>query len=208
MKYLSVHPETMNNLASWTRTQQATHAGFFFWNSGAEMQMSEVGLFQTLLYKGLETTQDLIPTLFPERWKRYELFGTDLRPWSLEELSRAFEIMVSDSCRKFFFFIDGLDEFDGDEERLAKFLLEIVSSRQNIKMCIASWPWFAFEDTFYMRPSLRLEDLTAPHIQNFVFGNLGDNRMYSALQKSRPSEARELVLAVEHNFFFLRPKVS
>lgn len=196
MKYLSVHPKTIENLTEWTGGQQATLAGFFFWNSGTVMQMSEMGLFQSLLYQAIEDHQEIIPTLFPERWKQYELFGNDLRPWSLHELSKALEIMVSDSSRKFFFFIDGLDEFDGNEGKLAKFILDIASVKHNVKMCVASRPWLVFEDAFYLRPSLRLEDLTAPDIQNFVSGNLGGNRMFSNLQKARPREAAGLVLEV------------
>jgi hypothetical protein len=196
MKYLSVHPKTVENLNEWTGGKQATLAGFFFWNSGTVMQMSEMGLFQSLLYQAVEGNQELIPTLFAERWKQYELFGTDVRPWSLHELSRAFGIMVSDSSRKFFFFVDGLDEFDGNEGKVAKFILDIISSRKNVKMCVASRPWLVFEDAFYMRPSLRLEDLTAPDIQNFVSGNLGDNRMFSNLEKARPREAAGLFLEI------------
>jgi ankyrin repeat protein/energy-coupling factor transporter ATP-binding protein EcfA2 len=196
MKHLSLHHKTMENLAEWTGTQKPIVAGFFFWNSGTAMQMSEMGLFQSLLYQAVKGNEELLPTIFPERWRHHELFGTDLRPWSLDELSKAFEIMVSDSSRKFFFFVDGLDEFSGSEGKLAKLIVEIVSSRNNIKMCVASRPWLAFEDAFYMRPSLRLEDLTSLDIQNFVAGNLGGNRMFSSLQKARPHEATSLILEI------------
>ncbi|EPE34009.1 hypothetical protein GLAREA_07022 [Glarea lozoyensis ATCC 20868] len=196
MKHLSLHHKTMENLAEWTRSQKPIVAGFFFWNSGTAMQMSEMGLFQSLLHQAVKGNEELIPGIFPERWRHHELFGTDLRPWSLDELSKAFEIMVSDSSRKFFLFVDGLDEFSGNEGKLAKLIIDIVSSRNNIKMCVASRPWLAFEDAFYMRPSLRLEDLTSLDIQNFVAGNLGGHRLFSNLQKARPREAKNLILEI------------
>jgi hypothetical protein len=63
-------------------------------------------------------------------------------------------------------------------------------------MCVASRPWLVFEDAFYQRPSLRVEDLTAPDIHLFVSQKLRENKMYAALEKLRPHNARHLILEV------------
>jgi hypothetical protein len=54
--------------------------------------------------------------------------------------------------------IDGLHEFDGDDEQheaLANFFQEITETK-NIKVCISSRPWPIFEDIFGQCPKLRL----------------------------------------------------
>jgi hypothetical protein len=48
---------------------------------------------------------------------------------------------------KFCFFIDGLDEYSGDEEETLRLMLDISSS-SNIKICVSSRPWNTFLDAF------------------------------------------------------------
>jgi hypothetical protein len=187
---------TAKHVEKWGYKIPIITARFFFWNSGTTMQMSEMGLLQTLLSQALTDHKELIPDLFPERWRYYQLFANDLHPWSLSELYQAFKSLISNDSKRFFFFIDGMDEFDGDEGKIARFILNIASSRQNIKLCVSSRPWLAFEDAFRNRPSLRLEHLTAPDIKHFVSGNLNNNRMFSQLQKIRPVDANGLILEV------------
>ncbi|KAH8746655.1 hypothetical protein BGZ57DRAFT_972296 [Hyaloscypha finlandica] len=196
MKYLSVHPKTTSLLKRWSRETPMITAWFFFWNSGTDMQMSEMGLLQTLLYQASSQHKAVISRIFPDRWRYYGLFGSNSHPWTLPELFQAFENLVSDNSRKFFFLIDGIDEFEGDEGNLAKFLLGIASSRQNVKLCVASRPWLVFEEAFQFRPSLCLENLTAPDIRHFVSRNMHDNLMFSQLQKVKPAEADGLILEV------------
>jgi hypothetical protein len=159
------------------------------------MQMSEMGPLQSL-YQAASQHKEVISRIFPDRWKYCELFGNNLYAWTLPELYQAFEKLVSDNSRKFFFLIDGVDEFEGDEGNLAEFLLGIASSRQNVKLCVATRPWLVFEDAFQFRPSLRLENLTAPDIYHFVSQNLHHNLMFSQLQRVQPAEADGLILEV------------
>jgi hypothetical protein len=195
MKYLYNDPRTLEHLSAWAGRKALVMAGFFFWNSGTVMQMSKIGLLQALLYHSINRSIDLIPILFPERWKSYELFGGDLHPWSWSELALAFRNLTSDKSQMFFFFIDGLDEFEGDHAELANFVLE-HSSGSNVKMCIASRPWLVFEDAFQRRPSLRVEELTAGDIHYFVTEKLRGNDMFITLEMIEPSEARDLVTEV------------
>jgi hypothetical protein len=165
MKYLQSDPRTSEHLETWIGIYPIIVAGYFFWNSGTAVQMSKLGLLQTLLYGAISNNLDLVSVIFPRRWKSYQFFGGDLRDWSMTELIQAFQILISHDSMRFFFFIDGLDEFDGDGAELATFIFDSIASRSNIKFCVASRPWLVFEDAFLHRPSLRLEDLTAPDIQ-------------------------------------------
>ncbi|CZR63571.1 uncharacterized protein PAC_13468 [Phialocephala subalpina] len=195
MKYLYNEHRTLTYLHQWSGDYPLVTAGFFFWNSGAVMQMSKMGLLQALLYELIQGHVDLVPSLFPDRWRSYELFGGDVRPWSWSELSCAFDMLLDDTSKRFCFFIDGLDEFDGDCAELAKFVLE-KSARSNVKMCVASRPWLVFEDAFQCKPSLRLEDLTARDIRLFTSETLRGNNMFIHLEHLQPQEAEWLIVEV------------
>ena len=194
-KYLYADPRARQYLQTWRGESDLIVAGFFFWNSGTSMQMSERGLIQTLLFQAISDRPELIPTLFPDRWRYSQLFGIDLRPWQLAELSQALETLVSDSSKRLFFLVDGIDDFEGDGMQVAGFLLNIAS-RQNVKMCVASRPRLVFEDAFQHRPSLRLEDLTARDIKIFVLDNLSKSGIFVQLQKLKQTEADRLVLEI------------
>ena len=47
-------------------------------------------------------------------------------------------------------------------------LLQQLSSARHVKVCIASRPIAAFEEAFARKPSLRLQDLTANHIREYI----------------------------------------
>lgn len=103
MKYLYNDPRTLENLVLWRKGNQITLAGFFFWNSGSFMQMSKMGLLQSLIYRAIKNDAISIRQLFPERWRSYGLFGIDLHPWSWEELVLVFKLLISNNSRRFLF---------------------------------------------------------------------------------------------------------
>lgn len=94
------------------------------------MQTSKLGLLQTLLYDAIKHNSTLIQRLFPQRWKLYQIFGGDLRPWSMTELAQGFDTLVSDTETRFCFFIDGLDEFDGDGSELVSSSMRLCHREQ------------------------------------------------------------------------------
>ncbi|KFA80366.1 hypothetical protein S40288_10153 [Stachybotrys chartarum IBT 40288] len=193
MKYLSEDPRLTRLLKVWERDNVVYRAKFFLWNSGSAMQMSRIGLMQSLLYQTVSGFPQIIPHLFPERWGYAKYFGYDYRPWNWIELSGAIRRMVSDKTRNFFFLIDGLDEFDGDCGELASFLLEIAMERPNVRICASSRPWLVFEDAFQRRPSLCMEDLTLQDIRIFAAEKLEEYPMYSQLQEYNPGSAQALI---------------
>lgn len=192
VKYLYDDPRTLEHLQKWRRPGNLTRAGFFFWNSGTAMQMSRDGLFRTLLYDALQDNPSDVPRHFPDRWRYCELFGTDLRPWSTSELQKAFESLVSMDSARFFFMIDGLDEFDGNSKELAEWIIH-VSRRPNVKLCVASRPWLAFEDAFKSLPYLRVETLTSHDIRIFTAEKLQESSMFIEFRNVHPSSAEELI---------------
>lgn len=196
MKYIQSHDKTQQALRYWTGEETLVQAGFFFWNSGTNIQMSQEGLLRTLLYDCLTQCPDLVPQVLPQRWEAFRLFGQDPQPWSWLELMGSLNRLLTPTPtlepRKFFFFIDGLDEFNGDHKDLIDLIHRLVSL-PNVKICVASRPWIVFEDAFNRAPSLMLHNLTKPDIIRYVSDHLSQSPGFQILKQIEPGYASELV---------------
>lgn len=194
MKFIHANPRTWQYLKTWSGSRSLVTAGFFFWNSGSEMQMSSIGLLQTLLFKCLSQRADFVPRVFPDRWQSTILFGEDLHPWSWSELHKGFQMFTAEAVKKnkLFFFIDGLDEFNGKHQELIS-LIQDISKLPNLKICLSSRPWLVFEDAFGTSPSLVVQDLTFPDIKIYVQSRLFGNPRFCQLREREPQSAAQLV---------------
>lgn len=192
MKYLYDHPQTKMNIQLWHEECYLVTAGFFFWNSGTQVQMSQVGLLRSLLYQILVSNRELIPVVFPKRWEVFELIGGDPEPLSWEELTTGLKIAVNNLDKRFFLCIDGLDEFDGDPVELLQLITDLCHNT-NVKICVSSRPWLVFEEAFNSRPWLRLESLTYNDISFFVKDKMETSTMFKTMRTVRPEMADSLV---------------
>ena len=192
MKFLFLDARTDKHLALRPSAIPLVKAGFYFWNSGTTMQMSQSGLLRTVLYQSLRSYPDLVPRIFLQRWKKHVLFGGTNLDWSWWELKNAFQALVSESSLRFCFFIDGLDEYDGNFSELAQLLTE-TATYPNVMICAASRPELVFEESFHDKPQLKLEDLTRPDIHLFATEQLGDNIFFRDLRRLKPEEAQALI---------------
>lgn len=89
-------------------------------------------------------------------------------------------------------FIDGLDEYEGDEYEIAELFGEI-SRLPHVKCCLSSRPHLAFHDAFEGRPGLRLEDLTYPDIETYVTDKLQNDGRLQRLATIEPEETQKLI---------------
>ena len=64
-------------------------------------------------------------------------------------------------------FIDGLDEFDGDYDRVIEMITNL-SDQRHVKICVSSRPLLAFKRAFTGNPCLRLQDLTFNTIRDYI----------------------------------------
>ncbi|PVH75164.1 hypothetical protein DL98DRAFT_428067, partial [Cadophora sp. DSE1049] len=205
MRHVVDDPRTLDHLKVWSRNTELDVAAFFFWNSGSTEQRSHVGLLRSLLFEILKKKMDLLPAVFPDEWEDYcsslersraigGIWELDDRTWRLPTLKQAFsrltsfDISPSNKC----FFIDGLDEYDGDHEAILDYLRTVTRS-PHVKICFSSRPWLVFEDLFKGSPGLRLQDLTQRDIQLYVSHELESNVKMRDLAQQRPEHATELV---------------
>ena len=194
MKYIYHNERTLKHLAKWSPDNAPLTAAFFFWSSGSSLQMSHDGLLRSLLFQLLKQCPALIPSILPERWEVYNLFGSDSLSWTQEELTQGFKLLAKEKKhrQKTCVFIDGLDEFDENHSSLIDILKE-VSSSSHIKICVSSRPWITFEDAFKHSPNLMLENLTYPDIKYFVYSRFNSSPDFTRLKALEPGFASVLL---------------
>lgn len=170
---------------------------FYFWNSGCDEQRPQEGLFCTLLHDVLEEHRDLIPKVFPEEWHRNSLLAAndlniESEKWCRGALEAAFRRLVNlaNSNMRLCFFIDGLDEYDGEPGDIADLFEDISKSSLNAKFCVSSRPLPAFQAFFWNSCCLKLQDLTEDDIMCYVHDKFGCNRqMQQLLDRDRGNAA-------------------
>jgi hypothetical protein len=201
MRYIFDTQQTRRHLQTWSKEIQLEIAAFFFWNTGSPDQRSQVGLFRSLLYQALYKRPDLVRHIFPRQWAEASSALSCDTPlemaWSLRVLKAAFKrwIDFAPAASKFCFFIDGLDEYEGDKEEMAEFFKSISSSLMpHIKICVSGRPLVEFDEAFDGLPSLRLQDLTFPDITAYAESELaGNRRMHFLPEKERAPLVFEIV---------------
>jgi hypothetical protein len=178
MKFASEHQITLRALKDWASPAKLCTASYYFWNQGFEMQKSQLGLFQTLLYQILRNDPGLIPRVCPDR-RHYEA-------WDIKDLKEIFKRIATqtvDSTR-FCFFIDGLDEYDGVEEDVVT-MLKFLSSSCNIKICASSRPRSMFEEFFHDKSRiLVIHDFTKEDMKTSIKHQLVTNEKFQRLEGS------------------------
>jgi hypothetical protein len=216
MKFLASHRRTRKELLRWTGADNIlVMASFFFWSAGTEMQKSQEGLLQSLLFEILRQCPTLIPDIFTRRtttsfigkepeWTTFGRIEDGINPWSLSELLECFSMIrnqIGNSTR-FCFFIDGMDEYEGECGELIK-ALQDLSSSPSFKICASSRPWFVFKDAFGQCPMLRLEDLTRGDIASYVNDTLGSHPRFAMLRArdTRYMDLIEQIVNKSHGVF-------
>lgn len=182
------------HLKHWARNSKLITATFFVWNSGVNLQMTQKGLFLSLLFQILRQAPELIPSVSPTRWEALCLFNDNAREWMEQELHQMLRLATEKLSQhsKICLFVDGLDEFNGSPDDLIILFKDLIANR-NVKLCVSSRPWVEFEDAFKHGPSLRLQDLSYPDIKHYVTAHFNDNSGFVQLCKREPGFADQLV---------------
>ncbi|KAJ9654577.1 hypothetical protein H2198_006392 [Neophaeococcomyces mojaviensis] len=200
LRFLSDDPRTLELARGRSGLQQALVARCFFWNSGTMLQKSQQGLLQTLLYQLLSKRPDFPSHLFLDRWQLLKLNTDCDLPWSLDELRDAIF-----ACARHFtqetnivMFIDGLDEYQGNDEQRQEVcsLLHSLSQIEGVKVCTSSRPWNIYLGAFENDFSIRLEQLTRSDIHNFVEEAFSANEYFRRWSQLEHTAATKLIETV------------
>lgn len=212
MNYIANVPRTQEMLQSWAGDTRLMIAKYIFWNAGAPMQKSQQGLLQSLLREIFGECPELVAVVCPSRWKRYhEIGGT----WTRLELSEAFRKLSQQRLvdLKFCFFIDGVDEYDGEDYKHIIDVLKDLNASPSVKICLSSRPWNIFIAAFGADSDQRLllEDHNGDDIQKYVRSRFETDEQFALLQ-SRDPRSSELIHRIVRNaqgvFLWVRIVVS
>ncbi|KAK4450306.1 hypothetical protein QBC34DRAFT_461750 [Podospora aff. communis PSN243] len=189
MKFLHSDQPTQAALRKWTGRKRLVVGGHFFWIAGYELQRSQEGLLRSLLCTILTECPSLIPTIVQDRWGHSPLKHG--HPWTrkelLDSLGRFSRMSISDT--KFCFFIDALDEYNGNHDELAG-IIAALCKNNNIKICLSSreWPVFDYyfgenrnEESLAVR-KIRLQHYTRKDIGRYTESRLEHNPRYQRLR--------------------------
>ncbi|KAF2111502.1 hypothetical protein BDV96DRAFT_184131 [Lophiotrema nucula] len=195
LKFLANHPRTNQMLAAWAEEKKLVTAKYFFWNAGNDLQKSKEGLLRSLLFEVLRQCPALIHPVCSWMPFYFALGDHADSSWSLEMLLQCFSRLSkqTETSTKFCFFIDGLDEYDGDCFDLIEAIKKLSGCRA-IKVCVSSRPWFAFRDAFGKSPQrmIKLEDLTRNDIALYVRHKIERHERYNILHM-KDGQSQELV---------------
>ncbi|KAK3370830.1 hypothetical protein B0T24DRAFT_531769, partial [Lasiosphaeria ovina] len=184
MKFIADHDSTVQALTAWSHPHPPVIARHYFWSAGTSMQKSLQGLLQTLLFDIFRQQSDLIELACAERWPEPPEV-LKLKPWKVPELHRILQKIGGwESLRvKMCFFIDGLDEYEGDHVDFCK-ILKDLSASPNLKLCISSRPWNVFEDSFGRSDSSKLyvHELTRSDIRSYAEQRLHEHPRWHDLE--------------------------
>jgi hypothetical protein len=179
LKFAANHDQTVTALKEWAGSAQLHTASFYFWNQGFEMQKSHIGLFQSLLYQILRQAPELAPLIHSNN-------RLDHERWEFSDLKRAFESIATQSglSTKYCFFIDGLDEYNGNEEAVLSFLSYFSDSKlADIKICVSSRPRALFKPLEQSVDSLTVQHFTEEDMRTHVRAGLQMNGKFNNLPK-------------------------
>ncbi|KAK9419407.1 putative NACHT domain-containing protein [Seiridium unicorne] len=104
----------------------------------------------------------------PNIWRKASTSTDTEIQWVNTDLIRTILRIVRAEIMHILFFIDGLDEFSGNDQERDD-LLDLIhnfASFSNIKLCVSSRPWNVFQDAFTEASQLRLELLTEKDIRH------------------------------------------
>ena len=198
MGFICQDERTREALMTWSGTRDLLMPKFFFWSSGSKSQRSLEGLLRSLLWQILSEFSDLTLPLFDggphsEQHRRASKRNNLIGAWTKPRLQRALNDIMKqlEATCCLCFFIDGLDEFDEDDDELIEFVQNLVTSNR-IKVCSSSRPNKSFADAFGYSTKLRLQDLTQEDIQRFVTDRFQEVPQLKSLMRDHKTEMNEL----------------
>ncbi|KAL8710438.1 MAG: hypothetical protein Q9220_005039 [cf. Caloplaca sp. 1 TL-2023] len=185
IKFIMNDSRTTDHLSKWGQQTKLVEVSFFFWSTGTGLQKSAAGLLRSLLYQISMQCPDALYMVY----NRDRLAELDLRrDWTDQRLLSTLKLFmerktaVTSICA----FIDGLDEFVGDEDLLLE-VIRLFMKTPNSKVCVASRPENTFLEEFRSCPQLRVHKLNHQDIAHTAEQKLGP-----IFQRSYPDQVNLL----------------
>ncbi|KAG7006662.1 protein BRE4 [Physcia stellaris] len=172
---------TIESLRIWSTNKDILVLKFYFWSGGTSLEKSINGLLRSLLWQILEHVPNLHVSNL-QLTSGSSLTAEPIASWTERRLRTMFTNIIPQvvATHRVCIFLDGLDEFDGDHDELVSFIRETLWSTE-IKMCLSSRLYRAFDQAFGSSTKLRLQDLTRNDIRKFVVNKFQDREVLQIL---------------------------
>jgi hypothetical protein len=217
MRFIAHHGRLRSALENWAGDRHIVIAKYFFWNHGEQLQRSLLGLLRSLLLQILEHHRFLVPVAFPDQsWT----IGGDKFTFSKDSLMDALKRVLDHTVNQslcFFILIDGLDEFNDQEQNINPSSQEVIlleflkmfHDRPCLKLCVSTRPYQNFKKQYCEGQSrwLALHDLTKSDIKTYAQERLGKDEKFMKLavdDRNYGSLVDEIVKAAEGVFLWVR----
>ena len=195
MRYIVNEPQTTDDLSAWEEESDLIVISFFFWNLGTELQRSLTGLLRSLLLQITNDWPDMMNLVLMRYGQRGEqsIRLSSLPIWTNRRLLNLLKDFIDQKpdtislCA----FIDGLDEFDGDEDVLLE-VIRLLRSAPKCKICVSSRPEQVFHTEYQGNPQCRVQDLNRKDIEKMAV-----ERLKPSLEKYRLTEGRRIDIMIE-----------
>ena len=172
MSFICHDPRTDAALRTWSGNNKILMPSFFFWSPGSQLQKSLAGLLRSIIYQIVERFSDLRPVLV-ESMGLSRHVPHQVPTWTEQRLRATLQELLSNGTEQYHLciFIDGLDEFHGDNATLLD-LIKNLGEVTRVKFCLSSRPYSPFKDELGSSPMLKLQDLSGPDIRKYVSDKL------------------------------------
>lgn len=210
MKYIVSEELTSKLLDNWRKDNEMLKISFFFWNAGTSLQKSVTGLLRSLLYQVAIHWPDLVKLAGSASGNATGAVTISktlhhLAEWTDQRLLSALRRFLDQKPTSLSIcaFVDGLDEFVGDEELLLD-IVRLFGNASQCKVCVSSRPEQAFRQEFRLCSQLRVQDLNRKDIEWTVTGRLSPHlKKYIITDEERKSLESELVWKAQGVFLWL-----
>ena len=179
MNFICHDPRTSTALRFWSGTTRLFTPHFFFWNPGSQLQKSLAGLLRSLIFQIMKSFPHLMPVLTKSIGTPQHGFH-QLPTWTEKRLRATLQSLLSSGLQQCCscIFIDGLDEFHGDDATLLG-LIRTLGEGTHVKFCLSSRPYSSFKRELGSSPMLKLQDLTEPDIRKYVSARLEGKALWT-----------------------------
>ncbi|KAH9862815.1 hypothetical protein J1614_010908 [Plenodomus biglobosus] len=137
-----VYDTTKTGFTQWVESTKQNDGLFYIIGKGSDMQKSGTGLFQALLYQILRAAPEIASEI-GEGHLHHEAEDKRTLKKAFDHITRQVKL-DSPYC----FFIDGFDEYDGDENDVVEMLMTLSFSG-HIKICTSRRPLRTYEALLY-----------------------------------------------------------
>lgn len=165
MKFLCQDDRISESLATWSANERVLLPSFYFWSGGNRMEKSVEGLLRSLIWQILNALPELHIGLSQD-----DLHSSGFSPvWTERRLRNRLQDTIQHlpKTHSICFFIDGLDEFDGEQASLIS-LVKHIAQNTKVKICLSSRPLQVFKRAFETASKLCLQDMTPEDLRAFV----------------------------------------